>query len=136
MLFIFFLLLSAGLIELWIGIGQAMDVLLYGLSYHSVIGTFGNSGLYSIFIAILLPIAWTYTLRIRSFRKENFKAKGLIALSFLYVLLSLFVLPVSMGRTSWLAALAGCGIVTLLSVRERWGKRAACRLAIARLDKR
>ena len=131
MLFIFFLLLSAGLIELWIGIGQAMDVLLYGLSYHSVTGTFGNSGLYSIFIAILLPIAWTYTLRIRSFRKENFKVKGLIALSFLYVLLSLFVLPVSMGRTSWLAALTGCGVVTFLSVHERWGKRAACRLAVA-----
>ena len=100
MTIIFFLLLLAGLFELGIGFGQCRDVLQANASYEHVTGTFRNPGPYSMFISIILPIAWYYAAGIHSFLHVEIRKKFLITLSSLYVVLALWILPLSMSRTS------------------------------------
>ncbi len=125
---IYLLLLLAGIVELGIGLGQCVNVLVEDWSYQTVTGTFGNPGPYSVFVAVILPVEWAYVLRLRTFGRVGFGEKALIALSVAYALLSLVVLPLSMSRTSWIAAVAGCGAVTYLYVRRAGRARLANRL--------
>lgn len=95
------LLLSGTIEALW-GLAQ-----LYGFapSQHSrfeLTGSFFNPGPYSGFLVAILPLALHYTLT---------ACRTARILSGAVLVLLLLVLPATLSRGAWLAALAGCAIV-------------------------
>ena len=118
MRFVYLLLLLAGLFELAAGARQCWNVLAGGGDAPAVAGTFANAGVYGMFVSLILPLAWHYVLRVGAFRCAGRTERVFIALSVLYVALSLCMLPLSQSRTAWLAALAGCGATTYWRLRQ------------------
>lgn len=118
MQFVFLLFLLLGIWELGIGSWQCVNAFFNDWSYQTICGTFNNPGPYSMFIVMILPIAWFYILRIKFFLVENYQYKLITILSIVYILLSFLVLPFSMSRTAWIAALVSCGIMTCLYISE------------------
>ena len=95
------LLLSGAIEAIW-GLAQ-----LYGFtpSQHSrfeLTGSFFNPGPYSGFLVAILPIALHYTLTGHRIAR---------ILSGVVLVLLLLVLPATLSRGAWLAAITGCGIV-------------------------
>ena len=95
-------LLLTGAIEAIWGLAQ-----LYGFtpSQHSrfeLTGSFFNPGPYSGFLVAILPLALYYTLTACRIAR---------ILSGVILVLLLLVLPATLSRGAWLAAIAGCGIV-------------------------
>lgn len=116
---IFLLLILLGIYELGIGCFQCLGVFTNGWSSQTVCGTFNNPGPYSIFIVILLPIAFFYALRINSLCNEKrLMSKVVIIVSLAYLVVSIIVLTVSLSRTSWLAGIISCGLVLWLTIRK------------------
>ncbi|MDD3038316.1 O-antigen ligase family protein [Bacteroides sp.] len=116
MQFVFLLFLLLGIWELGIGSWQCVNAFFNDWSYQTICGTFNNPGLYSVFIVMIIPVAWFYILRIKSFLVENYQYRLITVLSIVYVLLSFLVLPFSMSRTAWIAALVSCGIMTCIYI--------------------
>lgn len=121
-LFAFLLLIGLG--ELSLGIVQSVRMFLYDLPYTEIRGTLNNPGPYSFVVVAILPIAWWYMLLLRQWRILYWADKSLVGGSILYVFLSCFILPLSMSRTSWVAALVACSIVFVLSftkdIKVKW----------------
>lgn len=116
---IFLLLILLGIYELGIGCFQCLGVCINSWSSQTVCGTFNNPGPYSIFIVILLPIAFFYALRINSLCNEKrLISKVVIILSLVYFVVSIIVLAVSLSRASWLAGIISCGLVLWLTIRK------------------
>lgn len=95
------LLLAGGIEAVW-GLAQ-----LYGFTpsqhnHFDLTGSFFNPGPYSGFLVAILPLALHYTLT----TKKAFQ----IASSLILILL-IIVLPATMSRGAWLAAIAGCSLV-------------------------
>lgn len=120
MRYIFFLLILCGLYELSIGIKQILTTILNECSYHTICGTFDNPAPYAMLITLILPIAWFYTLQKKRLliKKGNLLKKVETFLSYCYMTMSLVVLPFSMNRTSWVAAVLACSIVTYSHFKE------------------
>lgn len=110
-----------GLYELGVGVLQCFHAFKYSLPYQTISGTLDNPGPYSIIIALILPIAWDYILRFKYISKKGWRLQDriLIYLSYIYILLSVFVLPYCMSRTAWVAVILGCGIVTSLYIGRK-----------------
>ncbi|MDR2773314.1 MAG: O-antigen ligase family protein [Tannerella sp.] len=110
--------LATGLVEAIWGLGQ-----LYGFTYSqhsrfSLTGSFFNPGPYACYIAVVLPMAFFYTLKYRlcykvKFHLRNISVYFLWGISLLTFMLSMLVLPATMSRTSWIAAFGGCGLALI-----------------------
>lgn len=117
MQYIFLLFILCGLYELSEGIQQCFRSILYNYPFYTITGTFKNPGPFSLIIAIILPIAWFYTVQIRFFIKQQcIFYKIITVLSVIYILLSLIVLPLCMSRTSWIAVIVSCIVVAYLCI--------------------
>ncbi len=95
------LLLTGAIEALW-GLAQ-----LYGFtpSHHSrfeLTGSFFNPGPYSGFLVAVLPLTLYYTLT---------ACRVVRVLSGIVLVLFILVLPATMSRGAWLAAIAGCSLV-------------------------
>lgn len=77
-------------------------------------GTFYNPGPFCGYIAMLMPLA------LYSVISNN--CKPLKWLSYIYIILSLSLMPALMGRTGWVAAIAGCVFVLFACKRIQWPK--------------
>lgn len=106
-----------GLYEAFVGWEQLLG-LRKSLHYlFRVTGTFPNPGPYCLFLAVITPLALYNVIN---------KEKGLLrGVSICYLVLSVSLMPVLMGRTGWLAAMAGMAVIPAptgkLRVRDkRW----------------
>ncbi|MDR1331572.1 MAG: O-antigen ligase family protein, partial [Tannerella sp.] len=117
--------LVTGLVEAFWGLRQ-----LYGLehSQHALFrltGSFFNPGPYACYLAVVLPAAFGYLLRDRNCTKAKFRIRywplylrwGVAALTCVAII---SVLPATMSRASWLAAIGGCGIVIYSKILNRF----------------
>lgn len=118
--YIFFLLILCGLYELVVGVKQFLIDVLNDCSSYTVYGTFSNPAPFAMLIGIILPIAWLYTLhwKIILVSKGNLFFRIEVVFSCCYVIMSLVALPLSMSRTSWIAAILACSVVTYIHLRE------------------
>jgi len=116
-------LIITGLVESLWGLRQ-----LYGFeqSQHNlfrITGSFFNPGPYSCYVAVILPMAFYYTIKYRICYKVNFHLRNisiyfLWGISVLTVVSSILVLPVAMSRTAWIAGCGGCGFVLLYFIAK------------------
>ena len=112
-------LIFTGLVEAVWGLRQ-----LYGLipSYHNLFkltGSFFNSGPYSGYIAVVAPLALHAILKDAVVFKRKFYIGFLphylrFTVSILAFTGVVLVLPATMSRAAWIAAIASCGFVLLL----------------------
>jgi tetratricopeptide (TPR) repeat protein len=121
-LMLFFL--ATGLVEALWGLRQ-----LYGLehSQHALFrltGSFFNPGPYACYLAVVLPAAFGYLLRDWNCTQVRFKLRyrslylrwGIALLTCAGIL---SVLPAAMSRSSWLAAIGGCGFVAFFHWKQK-----------------
>nr|WP_161792116.1 O-antigen ligase family protein [Pedobacter glucosidilyticus] len=96
--------LIVGIIESLIRIWQLSKINYYHSEFSSlsINGSFGNSGLYSNFLALVLPYALSLYLN-----RDQFNRK-ITLISSTAIILITFILPFTSGRTSWIAAIGGC----------------------------
>jgi tetratricopeptide (TPR) repeat protein len=108
--------LATGLVEVVWGLRQ-----LYGLehSQHALFrltGSFFNPGPYACYLAVVMPAAFGYLLQDWGCTQVHFKFRyRSLYLRWVTALLTctgiVLVLPAAMSRSSWLAAVGGCGFV-------------------------
>ncbi|MDR1223068.1 MAG: O-antigen ligase family protein [Tannerella sp.] len=113
-----------GLAEAILGLRQ-----LYGFDYshHHLFlttGSFFNPGPYACYIAIVLPIAFFYTLKYRICYKVKFHVRNIFVyflwgISLLTLIASILILPATMSRASWIAATGGCGLVSMYFLAKK-----------------
>ncbi|WP_298063643.1 O-antigen ligase family protein [uncultured Rikenella sp.] len=102
------LLLAAGY-EAALGILQSCGERVSNHALYAATGTFYNPGPYGGFLAVFLPVALYGMLRRLSAEHPLYRW---VAGSVFF--LSLVILPITMSRTAWAAALAGCGAVIVV----------------------
>lgn len=99
------ILILWGVTEALWGLGQLYDILPSGHQIFKITGSFFNPGPYGGFVALFIPFSLHYWL---FYRKANTK----ISYIFLVVLiLSFLILPATLSRTAWVAAILGCVVV-------------------------
>ena len=111
--FLLFFLLITGLVEAFWGLGQ-----LYGFypSFHNlypVTGSFFNPGPYAGYLALIAPIAFYYCINDCRVFQHKWHSRYLSlylrgGLSMLTLVCIVLILPSTMSRAAWLAALCGC----------------------------
>ncbi len=99
------LIIIFGLAEAVMGWLQLLGLTAPGHSLYVATGTFYNPGPFCGFLAVIAPVALYNVL----FKNR----KVLYWLSLAYLLLALGLMPALMGRTGWIAALLGCGVVVV-----------------------
>lgn len=114
-------LLLTGFIETYLGLRQ-----LYGFdhSLHTqfkITGSFFNPGPYACYLSVILPVAFYYLLHDRICCKVRFRIRYRKiyirwGVSVLTCIGAILVLPAAMSRTSWLAAMGGCGMVLIFYI--------------------
>lgn len=109
--FIKYLLLLWGIIESVRGNLQLYDVTTSNHSLYKLTGSFNNPGPYAGFLVSILPFALWQALRFRTLNK--YLQQAIIYLSWAYIFLCLCLLPATMSRASWMAAIVGTGIVLI-----------------------
>ncbi len=97
------LIVVFGLIECVFGWLQLFGFAASGNSMYPATGTFYNPGPFCCFLAVIVPVALNEAL--------SANKKVLRWLSLAYLVLSIGIMPALMGRTGWIAAILGCGIV-------------------------
>jgi len=107
-----------GLVESIWGLGQ-----LYGFeqSQHNlfrITGSFFNPGPYACYVAVIVPMAFYYSLKYRicynvKFHLRNLSIYLLWGISVLTFVSSILVLPAAMSRAAWIGCIGGCGLVLL-----------------------
>lgn len=129
MRYVFFILILSGLYELVFGIKQIFITILNNYSNYYISGTFSNPAPYAMFITIIIPFAWFTALQAKEYLmiRGNIFKKIEIILSICYVLLSLIILPLTFNRTSWIATILACTIVTFDYSSKIRDKRFCCR---------
>lgn len=109
-------IMLTGMVEAYWGLRQ-----LYGFTHSqhglfTLTGSFFNPGPYACYLAVILPVAFYYVLRDWNCSNVKFKLRywpvylrwGIALITCTGIVL---VLPASMSRASWLAAVGGCGLV-------------------------
>lgn|GEM_PF-6887132 len=110
--FVLWSALCVAFIEAGIGILQNYSIeLVRHLGYFKVIGTFYNPNQYAAFISPFVPIGLALYL---SEKKLFLKRSALFMVSTI-----VFILPVTLTRSSWLGAIVGTGLFALLRQRKR-----------------
>ncbi|MDE5636267.1 MAG: O-antigen ligase family protein, partial [Muribaculaceae bacterium] len=102
--------LLAGGAECVMGWVQLLGIAHSGHLLYPATGTFFNPGPYCAFLAIIIPVALACAMR-----SSN---KVLTYGSMVYLVLAVGLMPVLIGRTGWIAAIAG-GVVTYIGCKER-----------------
>jgi tetratricopeptide (TPR) repeat protein len=107
-----------GLMEAIWGLRQ-----LYGFesSNHNlfrITGSFLNPGPYACYIAVVMPAAFYYFIKYRICYKvkvhiRNIPIYLIWGVSTLTTVASILILPATMSRTAWIAAIAGCGFMCI-----------------------
>lgn len=115
-------LMGAGLVETIYGFGQLYGWFASGHSLYRLTGSFFNPGPYSGFLVMVLPVVLFYCLSVYPGRQKSvgewrYKLESGFVWGILLLILS--ILPAGMSRSSWLAAVAGCGVVTAFYYRIR-----------------
>ena len=115
-------LMGAGLVETIYGFGQLYGRFASGHSLYRLTGSFFNPGPYSGFLVMVLPVVLFYCLSVYPGRQKSvgewrYKLESGFVWGILLLILS--ILPAGMSRSSWLAAVAGCGVVTAFYYRIR-----------------
>lgn len=115
------ILLCTGILEVFRGIEQLYG---WGVSNHvlfKLTGTFFNPGPYAGYLAILLPISFHMMLQTPSDNtsKQCTTEKGIYYFAGICFLSILIILPATMSRSAWLAALVSCGWVYAIN-RSIW----------------
>lgn len=116
-----FALILTGLIEAIWGEGQLHNFFLSHHKLFKTTGSFFNSGPYAGYLATILPIAFYYILFDYSALKDKFSWTNLFryvrwGVSSLSVALILSILPATMSRASWLAAIVSCIFILVVFV--------------------
>ena len=115
-----------GLVEAVWGLSQIYG---YAPSQHALFrltGSFFNPGPYACYLAVVLPMTCYYALRYSicyrvRFHFRNMPVYFLWGISVLTFIAIVLVLPASMSRASWMAAIGGC-VVVLLYFFSKTGK--------------
>ena len=115
-------LMGAGLVETIYGFGQLYGWFASGHSLYRLTGSFFNPGPYSGFLVMVLPVVLFYCLSVYPGRQKSvgewrYKLESGFVWGILLLILS--ILPAGMSRSSWLAAVAGCGIAMLPELEAR-----------------
>lgn len=113
-------LMGAGLVETIYGFGQLYGWFASGHSLYRLTGSFFNPGPYSGFLVMVLPVVLFYCLSVYPGRQKSaggwcYKLESGFVWGILLLVLS--ILPAGMSRSSWLAAIAGCGVVAAFHYR-------------------
>lgn len=112
--FITLVIIAFGLWETLYGWSQLLGLSRSLHPNYPATGTFYNPGPFCGYIAMLMPLA------LYSVVKNN--CNPLKWLSYIYLILSLSLMPALMGRTGWIAAIAGCIFVLFACKRIQWPK--------------
>ena len=111
--FFMFILVYTGMIEALWGIGQGFDFLKSDVAMQ-LTGSFYDREAYTGYLALILPLCLSLTLRYRkSVKKQWWNTRSvLFYISLVAVFLILFVLSVGGNRIAWVAAIVSCTWVT------------------------
>lgn len=104
------LVLLVGLAECVMGWLQLLGVINSGHQLYPATGTFFNPGPYCAFLAVIMPVALAGAMR------SSHRLHRYVCLT--YLILTAGIMPVLMGRTGWLGAIAGCA-VTYIGCRKK-----------------
>lgn len=113
-----YLIITAIIESVW-GIGQLYGILSSNHHIFNITGSFFNPGPYGGYIAMSMPMSFYFILKDWGVLKQSKKKLDFISIrwfaSCLSFILSLIVLPATMSRASWLAAISGCTIALILN---------------------
>jgi O-antigen ligase len=107
---------TAGLIEAVVGMRQLYGFERSNHALFNITGTFLNPGPYACFLAVILPMA------VWGICEKGFGVMRVV--SGLSVGAILMVLPATMSRAAWVAAVVGCGVVfcpRMARIFTNWG---------------
>lgn len=118
-------ILTAGIAECWLGLRQLYGFAASNHSIYKLTGSFFNPGPYSGYLAVILPLALYWMLKLSPevngfhFRQlRNILRSGektihhlLFGISVLSFCGIIIVLPAGMSRSAWIASCVGCGLV-------------------------
>lgn len=120
---VFFFIIT-GLVEAIWGMRQ-----LYGYTYShhylfKTTGSFHNPGPYAGYLAVVLPAALYFILRNYKVSKQEFKNvlfpfRSHYVISIITFVAIIAILPVTMSRSSWVAAAGGCIFVVVFSLLQK-----------------
>ncbi|MFR0677016.1 MAG: O-antigen ligase family protein [Dysgonomonas mossii] len=118
-----FLILTGGIEAIW-GLRQLYGFIpsLHGL--FNVTGSFFNPGPYAGYLSMILPMTLYYILRdwsvvYRKFRRLFIPFYIRCSISIFSFVCIILILPATMSRASWLAAIGGCLLVLGLFARQK-----------------
>lgn len=121
--------IAYGVFETAIGYLQLFGMIPSGNSRFPVTGSFFNPGPYCGFLACILPLAVDAVIS-RRWKVSEYIGWG-------YIILSVVMMPLLMGRTGWVAAAAGIIFVwlrendNLLKFKNLFHRRRGCIIALA-----
>lgn len=122
---LYFLILVAGIVELCIGFGQWYVNILAGQPLYRIDGSFENPGPYGGFLAIILPFALYVIINSKIIFFGKRKYLPILKLTLQLLAWSNFIgilimLPLTVSRSAWLAALVGCICVIRPLKVKKW----------------
>lgn len=114
-------LITLGALEAILGLRQLYGFAASNHVLYKLTGSFFNPGPYAGYLAMVLPMCLHHYIRVSEkwyCLHRIFKVEKVMAL--LAGLLVLFVLPATMSRSAWLAAIAGCIWVIYMDNKCKW----------------
>jgi hypothetical protein len=116
---IILLIFFSGIMQTIWGLMQQFDLVSSSSSAFKTTGFFRNPGIYSNYLAVIFPLALSVLLY------NKMSNKFLFGMSVLFVISCLFILPVTMARTSWIGIFFG--IIAVLEYRYKFVKKIVSR---------
>lgn len=124
-------ILLAGIAECWLGLRQLYGFAASNHSIYKLTGSFFNPGPYSGYLAVILPLALYWMLKLspevngftfrqlRDILRSGEKTFHLIlfGVSVLCFCGIAMILPAGMSRSAWIASCTGCGLVLIKHYR-------------------
>lgn len=115
-------LIFLGIVETLWGMGQLYGFITSGHSHFAITGSFFNPGPYAGYLAMLLPICLYHYRRVPDkwkFLRKSLKTERAIAM--ITGILILCVLPSTMSRSAWVAAVLSCiWVVYMHRDKRKW----------------
>jgi tetratricopeptide (TPR) repeat protein len=116
-----------GLVEAIWGLLQLYDFIPSQHHLYKITGSFFNPGPYAGYLSIVLPIAFYYFIRTWNIVNTKLK-KGIIGyylhwgLALATITFTLLILPATMSRGAWIAAIISCLFIWILHILNRANK--------------
>lgn len=120
-----FLILTGGIEAIW-GLRQLYGFTLSQHGIFKVTGSFFNPGPYAGYLAVILPMTLYYILKDWNIIKSGFRKLFIpfyirFSISLFSFVCIILILPSTMSRASWLAAIGGSLLVLILFVTQNRG---------------